>query len=399
MKLFIKTENKNRTMDIMIFLLVFISSYAFFMPTTYFDEIIILICFAYICITHKKIDKITLLFGVVYIVWCCVGLIFNFRLNQYSLLQMLDSIKLLFLLECVLSMKYSISETDKFTRMIQIVNIPSVVVGIINAVRYNYLHQPLLIETGTLKIIDGVLIERAGGLFGHSGPFSTICAVLFIIVLFRDEFNYKKVMKLAFWGVGLYCGRGRFPLIVAMAAIIYYLWYKISAKKRKYLMIMVIAVGIVCLYPMYKYATELYAVDIEYQVRFVALRMISKAWNNVALFGLGIGSIGNQYSMLYNYSLYQQLGAVRYGAFDWESQLAKSLLQTGIIGTILWYYPYIRGLKMCWQAEENKDKRLAIFLVLFFLADSVINKTYDLPFTLIVFVFISEQMNIKKKRA
>jgi hypothetical protein len=314
------------------------------------------------------------------------------RFSFYSFFQIFDNLKPMIMLLCVTAISVTEKKTDSFLHMFELVNAPSVAVGIINAVMYNYLHIGRLIDTGTLKRYGDVFLLRAGGFIGHSGPFSETCAVLFIVALFREKSGIKKWIKMAFFALGLYCGRGRFPLGVAVAAVFWYLWTKIAAKNRKYLIFAAIFIAILAAYPTFVYVLELFLPDLESQIRFHGFRTVLVLITSVLFFGVGIGTIGNEGSMAANYDLYSSLGIVRYGGKDWESQLAKSLLQTGVIGTVMWYTPFVKSLhKIYIGGGQGRYRNLTFFLLIYYIANSFINKSYTLPFLLLLCVLISAQ--------
>ena len=380
--------------EVLLLALAFVTSWAYIMPTSYFDEIFLVLLFGYILVTHKKLDNNLLKIILCYVIWCLLGLIMNMKMNLYSLIQLIDSLKPIIMLLCISAIKIDEEKTDSILHIFELINIPSIGVGIINAVRYNYLHMELLIDTGTLKIINGTIVERAGGLIGHSGVFSEVCAVLFIIVLFHEKTGTKKILKMAFYLIGLYCGRGRFPLVIAVAAIFWYFWKKISSQNKKYLFWIIIFTVVGLAYPIYLHVSDLFALDFQNQIRFVALRSVMKLLKDVLMFGVGIGNLGNSGSITNNYDLYRQLNMIGFGDVDWESQLAKSLLQTGLIGTILWYCPFILYFyKIYTKKRQDKYKNLTSFLLGYYIVNSFINKSYTLPFLVVLCVVISVELN------
>lgn len=376
-----------------LFALVLVTSWAAIMPTSFLDETLLGALFIYIVVTKKKLNTKLVKCCAIYVIWCILGLLFNLRLSFYSIAQLIDSMKPMILLILVMALEWTENKVDCFIEFVKVINIPSVIVAIINSIRYNYLHQSLLIETGTLKEVDGRLIERAGGLLGHSGPFSTTCAVVFIAILFKSEENStKKIISLLFWGMGLYVGKGRFPLIVAAGAVLFYLWNNLKKEWRKYFLVCLLSIVVLTVIPLYRFLTEIFSLDIESQIRFIAIRMIFVMIQYVIFFGVGIGNIGNTNSYLENSDLYVKYDILGSKGYDWESQFAKSMLQTGVIGTILWYYPFIYALRKVYGGRESRMKTLTIYLLWFFLINSIINKTYELPFLLIVVVLSSSQI-------
>ena len=357
------------------------------MPSTYLDEILMIAFIPYI-IYKRLVNKKILIAIACFISWSTLGLLVNFNLNFYSLYIIVDTLKPIILLLCFMSIDINECRFKKILDCYCVVNVPSAIVGIINGYRYNYLGLDLIINSGSLKYIDGVLVERAGGLIFTSGVFTDVCAILFICILFVYEWNKKKVLLLGLFLIALLFGRGRFPLLLTILGICLYLWMKLNYKYRKVLLISIVAFIGFSLFLIVPYVMNEYAIDIENQVRFVPYYLIGSIPVQVMLFGLGIGNIGNENSYLYNSSLYFEYGVTHYAGWDWESQLGKLLVQTGITGAILWFYPFLHGLKKALKSR-SKHRNVCVFLICYYLINLVMNKSYEVQILVLVCTAIS----------
>lgn len=375
----------------LLFAMIIVTSWAYLMPTTFFDEIITILLFFNIIFTHKKLNKSFLKTIIFYVIWCSGGLLVNRRINLYALIQLFDNLKPILILLCILAIRMTKERIELFLKMFEIVNFPSVVIGILTAYMYNYLHLNRIIESGTLKRYGNDIILRAGGLTGHSGAFTETCAILFLLVLFQEKSSIKKWIKIVFYALGLYCGRGRFPLVITILGVFWYIWGKLSKRSQKYLGVFIFFVASILLYPIFQYIKNTFMYDFNNQIRFHALKIVFILLTKVLFFGVGVGNIGNINSITNNYDLYLNLNMIKYGYIDWESHLAKCLLQTGIIGTIIWYFPFFKCLFRVYYTKQSKYKDILLFFISYYIINSFINKSYNLPFLLLLCALISSK--------
>lgn len=375
----------------LLFAMIVVTSWAYLMPTTFFDEIITILLFFNIIFTNKKLNKSFLKTIIFYVIWCSGGLFINRRINLYALIQLFDNLKPVLILLCILAIRMTKERIELFLKMFEIINFPSIVIGILTAYMYNHLHLNRIIESGTLKRYGDDILLRAGGLIGHSGAFSETCAILFLLVLFQEKNNIKKWIKISFYALGLYCGKGRFPLFMVILGTLWYIWRQLPKKTQKYLIVFIVFIVNILSYPTFQYFKNIFMYDFNNQIRFHALKIVFILLANVILFGVGVGNIGNIHSITNNYDLYLGLNMIKYGYIDWESHLAKSLLQTGIVGTIIWYFPFFKCLFKIYNTKQEKYRDILLFFILYYIVNSFLNKSYNLPFLLLLCVLISSK--------
>lgn len=392
-----KNSRDNKIVTYIIEFMILVSSFEYLIPISWFDEIALVILTVYMVVRKRKIEKSLIFTVCMFFIYCIVGLFINMRINIYSIFSLFDMIKPIFLIGLIVNTKLNSKNVKTIIYFFQVVNIPSVMVALVGEIWVNMLHRPWVIETGTYKLYDGMLILRAGGLYGHSGVFSSICSVLVIITVFDKKMGRKRWLLAMFFFVGLCCGRGRWPLFYTVMALFCYIYFNITKKNRKYILGILIIVAIVAIYPVIQFVLREYAIDLETQIRFAGYRVIIEHIPQIVLFGYGVGSIGNLYSIKYNYSLFYELGIVKWGMNDWESTFAKSMMQVGVTGTILWYKTLIVYLYKV-AKSIGKYKELTLLLLTIYILDTLINKAYNIPYIIILAVFISYQINIDNSK-
>ena len=385
----IKLNQNNLFIEqILIIGLIFVTSWKFILPSTWFDEVFLVIIVGYFVLIGKKVNRKYINVFAFYIIWCILGALLNRNINMYTIFSMLDNLKPILIFCIIISIKVSNNDVIWYKKWAEIINFPSVLIGILNGYLYNILGRDVLIDSGTLKYYGTILVHRSGGLIGHSGEFTELCAILFLLVLFIDKNTCSKYLKLAIYAIGIYCGRGRFPLALIFCGVVWYLWLHISKKNRKRLIFFVILSIFALIYPIYIYFINMFSLDIEYQIRFVALRKIMELLPYIVFFGVGCGAIGNTYSADYNSQLYRKLSIERYSGYDWESTFAKCMIQTGVIGTVLWFYVFFDAIiKMIKKRNAYRD--LALLLMIYYVLNCFINKSYVMPMLAIVSVLVS----------
>ena len=374
--------------NLYVFLLILVSCWEVIMPSSFFDEILLIGMLVYIgvkkCFLSRKMSLIITLF----LTWSLIGILLSFHASGYSLFILIDSIKPLLMLVTFLAIRIDENYFKRIVEYYCIINIPSAIVGIINGVFYNYLGRELLIDSGSLKYIDGVLVERAGGLVFVSGVFSDICAMLFVCVLFMYKWDIKKIILLSLYLVGLLFGRGRFPLLLMATGVSWYLWVKLHNKYRKFLLFVIIGIMTIATGPLVKYILTEYAFDFENQVRFVPYSMLFIIPEQILFFGAGMGIVGSTDSYLYAADLYSKYGVDSSKGLDWEAQLGKLLVQTGVVGTVLWFYPFVCGLINAFKSKSIY-RNVCIFIIGYYLINLTMNKSYEVQILVLVCSAIS----------
>jgi|GEM_PF-5140812 hypothetical protein len=376
--------------EVLLMVLLLCSSWEFIVPVTVIDEVVLIVLILYIIIVHKKVDKLVIKIICIYIMYCLGGIVVNMRMNSSSITALVDNIKPIIFLVMITALSLDKNTIKRIVCFFERINVVSIFVGILNVICHNYLHINLLVGTGRIRMVAGKYVYRMGGLTGHTGIMSEICAILIILTIFNSKLQKKHFVKLAFYFMGMYFAGGRLPMIVSLVAIVFFMWGKIKLKMRKYLLVFFGVVMGTFAYPVVNYVTQLYQTDIENQIRFIAIRLIYSMITSVLFFGVGIGNIGNANSIVYNRDLYQHLDVIRYGGFDWESTIAKNLLQTGVIGTALWYAPFLINFYRVIKSN-GEYKNMTVFIFGYYLANTILNKAYSIPFLFILCILSSYQ--------
>ena len=371
-----------------IICMMLVSCWEILMPTSFLDEVLLILFWIYIILNNINPPKKIILVVVAFVMWAMLGLIFNLSVSSYSLFILIDTLKPILMLITFLCIKIDDDYYKKILDTFCIINIPSALLGIVNGLFYNYLGRDPLIESGSLKYIDGELVLRSGGLVFVSGVFSDICAVLFVSILFTYKWDIKKIILLGIFCLGVLFGRGRFPLLLMLCGVIWYLWINLSRKLRRVLIFLVVFLVLGAIIPTVKYITTEYAFDLENQVRFVPYALLFTIPESILTFGLGVGNIGSTNSFIYNPNLYTKYGLMGVSDLDWEAQFGKLLVQTGLIGTIIWFFPFVFGFVKAFKSK-NQYKNICIYITGYYLINLLMNKSYEVQILILVCASIS----------
>lgn len=377
---------------------ILVTSWQIVMPTTYFDELFLIALIIYeIAVKKIKWDRKSFLAISIYVLYCCLGLVVNFRISMYSLFVLLDSIKPNILLLTVSALKLTDEKTKKVIKFFTVINLISVVIGLYNTYSFYYGNGHLLFDSGNRREVGNIIQYRMNGLTSHVGEMATNCLILIAIFLFKDKHKILDYILLGISFVGLLATRGRFTLIACVTFFAYFAWNKTHLKGKRKILVGIPFVIVIFIIFFGGNVLSYYAPDLENQVRFAAWKSIINLLPNVLMLGVGIGNIGNEKSILYNRDLYSKVNEVRFGNMDWESTIGKSLLQTGVFGTILLLYPLIRCLKKIIKARGEYHV-LTLSLFLYYLVDLFLNKAYDIPFIGVLAILVSNQLSKGKTK-
>lgn len=349
------------------------SSWEAVLGTTYMDEIALVFLMGLLLIGEKKLDRyIWISFGI-YCLLCICGMLFY----EGGINNLLDALKPLTMFTIIYSFKLCDKECDFIITFFKVINIVSIFVGIMNYILFNILNTSLLLDTGTYKYINGRLVHRMSGFMRHSGFMAETCAALIIITLFQQKITRKNFVEIIFYFVGLYCTRGRLPLAIALCACAIFAVLKMPPRIRIRLFVLFLLAGtggvIILGNSVYQSLLQRFSNDIENQIRFVALRRMAEVFDGSFInflkkffFGYGIGYLDNFY----------------------ESHLAITFLNLGIIGVVVWYGSFLyAGTKM--RLSGSKYKTAAIIIMGYYLMNTIFNKSYSLPLLEIVCVILA----------
>lgn len=349
------------------------SSWEAVLGTTYLDDITLLFLIFLFPFTHKKMDGYIFVSLIFYSILCLLSSLFY---GNWNLIDWFDAFKALAMFAVIYFLDITDKERDFLIFFFKTVNSISILIGILNYILFNIFHSNVILDTGTYKYINGIYVHRMSGFMLHSGFMAETCAALLIITLFKEEIKKFNYIEVSFYLFGVYCTRGRIPLAISCGAILFYILLKIRKHIREkwyiYLLIVGLAIGIMMSIPVYQYLRRVFSLDIEHQIRFIALRRIGEIFEGSSIniikkifLGCGVGYISTYY----------------------ESHFAITFLNLGILGVLIWYFPFFYAeLKM--RFLDNKYKVASMTLLAYYLANTIVNKSYTLPFLEIVCIML-----------
>lgn len=365
---------KNDIFVVLLIIMVVGSSWDMFFGTSYIDEIALLGLLVFAMFFRLRINTLSICCISIYACICVLGMV----REHGQLIDVFNYVKCMLMFVLVPQLGLSDENIIRIFAYFKYSNVISVAIGIINYINYNILHAPLLFESGNLKYIDGGLVHRMSGLCSFSGVMATICLFLLVCSLFKTEKTTIDYFWSIYWFIGLYCTKGRFSLFFAIVFIAYYTWIHVPYNTRKRLLpvilLTVIAVVVFVIPKLYDVILTEFASDFENQIRWRAYSKIndlfdSNFWAPLNLLvGVGIGYLGTVY----------------------ESHFAITFIETGAIGLLAWYIPLIFYLfRLLKQQDKGDDNITVMILLVFYMINSLINKSYDVPYLPMMCVFLN----------
>ncbi len=361
---------KNSINVVVICIALFATSWEAVIGFSYIDEICIIVLMLMCLLSLKKISGTMAWFSILYLfILFCGGVGYD----NISIIDILDKMKPIAILFSFMIFDFSEKQIDGMFSFFEIINIPSILIGIMNVYMYGNTGR-VLFESGTYKEIDGNIVLRMGGFVGHSGTMAEICLVLIICSLFKTRaFSWEKIVKVGFYFIGLLATRQRFCLYVAVITFVVWVLFMIPDGYRKY--VVIISVFAICVIGM-MYFTDIiqiinrnFASDFENQIRFKALRRALMFDYNL-IWGNGAGYLGTRY----------------------ESNIAIVMVESGFCGLILYYGAFIYcGLKIYFS--KTRYHVIGTYIMVFYLMNSIINKGYSIPILFVIGILLSESNN------
>ena len=381
-----KLKKKN-VEDILVFFLIFYTSLYTLLPFSNFsslDEIVVLLLLFLLIVFNENRFKINMSIKImgVFLIYSLFVTILNQRslFGFFSEFPYLIKVPVVFI--TISQMSIDIKRRDKFYIFFVLANIPSILIGI-----WQYKNRSMGWSLG-LKMRNG--FARVMGYAGHPIWYAFILILIIIIAWYLiDKFVESKlksiVFKVAMAIILLTLINGtqsRYSLAVFAFITFVCVACNLPVKTNSLkLLIVLLGIFVALFFGWSIFQDIIYGSD-EMSVRSIGLRSIPKAIINYPL-GSGIGTFGNSSSILYNKGfIYNTLGitAPNIGShFNsgnyYESTFAQKVVETGLIGTTIYYYFFLYPLKFY---KRNKDL-LDLLILLVFILNSIMNIAYQLP--------------------
>lgn len=382
-----------------IFLMIVMSYQSIFSKyCAFLDEFIILflLIFSLILIFLKKKDfeiKQYIFISGYIVLTAITALIRQYNFLMY-IVEILNYVKIIILFESLKTLKIERERLNRLIKYFVIINIPSILCGIYQILRFLFTDN----ATGFMYRNNKIRIE---GLAGHPIILGMIGVILFYFSLSNMKSIKKDVkhLMICILSVAIVILTGsRFPLVLLAIIILYELYfrlkekYSINSKIILKIMFCIILISLVLVAINYK-KIGAYIYNEKSSIRIYSLTKVPEILIKYPILGTGIGTYSCRASIQYNSTVYEEFNfskdmikfATENISSGFESHLAKQLIETGILGTLLYYGYFINFL---YVAINKKNKNVILFVSIVLL-NSIINQIYSIPLILIVGILIS----------
>lgn len=370
--------------SILIYLLLTYIVFMGVIPFSFLDELIVILLIGVQIVKDKrcKIDKrkLGILLSYIVITFFTV-LIRRYYLDAY-IADLIYTLKPFILLEAIIYMNIEDKKMDKYMWYLIILNIISIMYGLYN---YYLSSKGVYIEGGQYR--DWVY--RISGFGGHPANLANTCMIS-IAYLFQKILNNKSkknkyyIVIIILNLISIYLTMARLQLFLLIAYFIYCLYNKISNNYFKIIFVLTsVLICVLTLLTNYDKIFGNFSDDFDNAIRFYAIKKVPEVLNEYPLLGTGIGSFSTLESIELNSYVYNEFDfshsimetVQKTSVSLFESNFAKQLIQTGIIGTSLYYFYFYILYK---SLKYKKGKSInAKFWLMCIMISSVLNVIYD----------------------
>lgn len=402
------TKKLDKMGEFLIILLMIIMSYQsiFSKYFSFLDEIIIIFLFVlsivYIILKKKYCDIKTYIYILIYIILTLItALLRKYNFLMYSI-EIFNYVKLFALFESFKTIKLDKTKLNKLIKYFFIINIPSIICGIYQILKFELTND----ATGFMYRNNTI---RVDGFSGHPITLGMIGAIVFYFCL-RNIKSLKKDIKYLIISiislVIVILTGSRFPLAILIIMLLYDIFFRIKEKYKINTKIIFIIITCLLLITLIMLGInyekiEDYIDNEKSSIRLYSLTKVPEILSKYPILGTGIGTYSCRVSIQYKSVVYEEFNfsedmlnfATENISSGFESHLAKQLIETGLVGTIL-YYGYFINILIHAIKKKNKD---VILFILIMLLNSIINQIYNLPLVLISGILISN-MYLKQER-
>lgn len=366
--------NYSTLTKLLIVFLLFVTSYQqlFAAKFSLLDEVLLFGLIAYLIVfvlsqsKVRNINNLQIIFCG-YGVLCIVSILANQR--SVSVLQLFNNFKPLIVITLFMLLKFYKHQYNSIMNIFLLINIPSIVWGVLQ-----YFN---IVAVGKQRYE----MSRLDGLSGHPINFGFI--LLAMIVWLHNKYFYNVMVKIiiVFLTILMIRTFSRLPLAFLILYFIVYYYLRINKKLRIIMVLTMLMIGVsfVMSYrvdPFSKYLSD----DINNTIRIYSLiktpEIMSDSFKNLFM-GVGVeqfvANSDNKLFYRYNFSQNVVNFAMTNKASAFESHAAKQLIETGIIGTMLFY-----GFFICLFFRQKE--LLGKYFIAILLLSSVLNPFYSIPF-------------------
>jgi len=232
-----------------------------------------------------------------------------------------------------------------------------------------------------------------------------------MLIIVWIHYNYKRTnisrLILCLLVIMQFLTFARLPFVFTLGYFAFYYCKAINSKLIKAMGVCIAAIVTTILITIlinnfFNVGLNYFENEAENTIRLYSLSKAGEIIKDNGFFGVGIGRFGDRASVLYNSDIYYKYSfrtdMIKF-AFDkpgsmFESHLAKQIIETGIIGTLLFYGVF---LILIINSKGSSGKKNPIFLLkyltLVILLNSIFNPIYTIPLYLITCLLSSTEDN------
>lgn len=401
-------KKMEKVLEFLIIFLMIIMSYQsiFSRYCSFLDEFVIIglfiISILYIIFEKKYYDIKNCNYIIIIFMFLTLA---TFLLRKYNIvmyvIEIFNYIKIFILFESLKIAKINEAKLNKLIKYFFIINIPSMICGL-----YQILRFELTSETNGFMYRNNTI--RIDGFAGHPITLGMIGTIIFYFSIsniksLKKDTKYLIISIISFIIVIL--TKSRFPLVISIFMLLYEFIFRLKEKyniSKKNIIIAISCILLIMLIILsmnYKKIEE-YIENERSSIRLYSLEMVPRILSKYPILGTGVGTYSCKVSIQYKSTVYEEFDfskhmlnfATENISSGFESHLAKQLIETGIMGTVL-YYGYFINMLHCAIKKKNKDM---ICFILVMLVNSIINQIYSIPLVLILGILISN-MYVKEE--
>ena len=381
----------------MIFILLFLvtTSYQSIFPN-FSDEALIVIWFIYflrkVVITKKL--RLSIVVAFLYIIISLFTLLLMNGIHKAYFIDIINDLKIFMLFILFSSVNLNSNDIKNIMKFYIILLIPNIVIALIEFVQI-YIFKVNIPG----KMRNGV--TRLSALSGHPIHLGYIAMAIGLWKIYNKKYIQSSIYVLILLGTQTRLTIAIF--IIGIALMILNKVMNLLGKKLNKMFISIIIL-IIPIFIMTNYNSIIAYLDedVENTIRFYGIKKSIEIVQDYPLLGTSIGTFNGKGSLLYNRMIYNNyqfsqgiLNTALKSSSGFESQLARQLIETGILGTILYYSIIIYSTSYLFTKTKLKYCKYFLFFNLVNIINSLLNPLYSLPLVSFSLISISyEQLKL-----
>lgn len=362
-----KNKAINKFYEICLYLSFFATSYAYYMPTSRIDDIIVMIIGVLITlqiIKRMRINykiAITIIAIIIEILWSIIVS----KISNNTIWSFITFLKIYILI--LLSMYVNFDDKDKVIKNLAVISIPNILIGL-----WQFFQTYILgrILEGKYEIFNDTRVYRIEGATTHPLYFSLLMVGLVLYYLYISKSKIRYIMVTICTGLCLLT-YSSFANVIIIGLVVFKVFPKtktiVSLLKNhaKLWMFLAIIASVIFFFN--------YMLSEVNTIRYIAARDTISSLNDTVFFlGRGFGSYLDA-----NYS---------------EAYIFRIIYENGVLGVIIFLLILSKLISM-----QVKDKNyLGLFIIFVYILNLFINEGYMVPFMFFIPIYCSETIINKK---